>query len=116
MRYTADLSTPVTSTAGVNCVLTCGVGGGGASGLGLRLGGLDFAAGPAWASTVMVVAVPAATALPAAALRGLRSAWRALGHRAAERRGVDRAIRHGDDGADLGQVGVVQRRTPCPWR
>ena len=46
--------------------------------------------------------------LPRAALRGLGRALRALGDGAAERRRVDRAVGHGHDGADLGQVRVVE--------
>ena len=69
-------------------------------------GGLISAA---WASTVMVVtdevtAVP----LPDVALGRLIGCLRALGDGPAERGGIDRAIGHGDDGADLRQVGVVE--------
>src|ERR1051326_1662230 len=54
MRYTADFSTPLMSTTGLNWVLTCGVGG-------VPMGFGCFTSGglisPAWASTVMEVVV-----------------------------------------------------------
>ena len=57
MRYTADFSTPLTSTTGVNCVLTCGVEAAGCAGAGLPLSGglISFPGLAFWASTVMVV-------------------------------------------------------------
>ena len=92
----------------MNCVLTCGLGRACAclAGSGWRL---EFRAGlRVLGSTVMVVGAACHRDAAAARLRGLRRSLRALGQRAAQGGHVDCAIGSGNNGADLGQVGIVQ--------
>ena len=93
----------------MNCVLTCGVAAAAGVCCRLGIGRLDLVAraglrfdgdgGGGGGDRVPLPAWPCA-------------AWAALcarlATRAAERRGIDGAIGHGHDGADLGQVGVVE--------
>ena len=94
----------------MNCVLTCGVETGGGR-LRLRLGGLgrlDFAGAGVLGFHGDGSGGRGRVGAAGHALRGLRGALRPLGHGAAQRGGVHRAIRHGNDGADFGQARIVE--------
>ena len=83
-----------------------GRGGGGR--LGLHFGGLDIAARAGLGFHCDGSGGGGSHSGGGGGLGGLRRAGRELGHRPAQRSGVHGAIRHGNDGADLGQVGVVE--------
>ena len=72
-------------------------------------GGFTSGPGPGLcASTVMLVVTVGVPRACGRALGGLRGGLRLPGDGAAQPGGVHGAIRHGHDGADLGQIGIVE--------